>query len=171
MVVCSVQLTLRWSCRSDSCRLPDHAEYKRIIGRIRFGVCLYDYKRSALHGATIRRLGTIDGRSNSFGMISPTHSTLKVALERVNEYTQLKREPPEFIEPRPPTSWPSRGEIKCEDLVIRYAVGFNISSSTNPQLTYCPAWASERSSWAQLWHQSRWKGTPSSSSPRNSTNP
>ncbi|EDR07940.1 multidrug resistance-associated ABC transporter [Laccaria bicolor S238N-H82] len=44
-----------------------------------------------------------------------------VALERVHEYTQLKREPPEFIEPRPPTSWPSRGEIKCEDLVIRYA--------------------------------------------------
>ncbi|EKM77362.1 hypothetical protein AGABI1DRAFT_130448 [Agaricus bisporus var. burnettii JB137-S8] len=44
-----------------------------------------------------------------------------VALERVKEYSELKREPPEFIEPRPPASWPSRGAIKCEDLVIRYA--------------------------------------------------
>ncbi|KAF8955330.1 multidrug resistance-associated ABC transporter [Flammula alnicola] len=44
-----------------------------------------------------------------------------VALERVKEYTDLKREPPEYVEPRPPASWPSQGAIKCEDLVIRYA--------------------------------------------------
>ncbi|KAF5371802.1 hypothetical protein D9758_003453 [Tetrapyrgos nigripes] len=44
-----------------------------------------------------------------------------VALERVKEYSELKREPPEFIEPRPPASWPTKGAIKCEDLVIRYA--------------------------------------------------
>ncbi|KAK7463002.1 hypothetical protein VKT23_007584 [Stygiomarasmius scandens] len=44
-----------------------------------------------------------------------------VALERVKEYSELKREAPEFIEPRPPASWPSKGSIKCEDLVIRYA--------------------------------------------------
>ncbi|PPQ81930.1 hypothetical protein CVT25_013778 [Psilocybe cyanescens] len=44
-----------------------------------------------------------------------------VALERVKEYTDLKREPPEYVEPRPPATWPSRGAIKCEDLVIRYA--------------------------------------------------
>ncbi|ETW77907.1 ABC transporter [Heterobasidion irregulare TC 32-1] len=44
-----------------------------------------------------------------------------VALERVKEYSELKREPPEFIEPRPPASWPSKGEIDCEGLVIRYA--------------------------------------------------
>ncbi|KJA25547.1 hypothetical protein HYPSUDRAFT_37542 [Hypholoma sublateritium FD-334 SS-4] len=44
-----------------------------------------------------------------------------VALERVKEYTDLKREPPEYVEPRPPASWPSEGAIRCEDLVIRYA--------------------------------------------------
>ncbi|KAF9450615.1 P-loop containing nucleoside triphosphate hydrolase protein [Macrolepiota fuliginosa MF-IS2] len=44
-----------------------------------------------------------------------------VALERVKEYSELKREPPEFVEPRPPASWPSQGAIRCEDLVIRYA--------------------------------------------------
>ena len=50
--------------------------------------------------------------------------SVQVALERVKEYTEVKREPPEFIEPRPSLSWPSSGAIKCEDLVIRYAVGF-----------------------------------------------
>ncbi|KDQ53279.1 hypothetical protein JAAARDRAFT_72568 [Jaapia argillacea MUCL 33604] len=44
-----------------------------------------------------------------------------VALERVKEYSELQREPPEFIEPRPPAAWPSSGKITCEDLVIRYA--------------------------------------------------
>lgn len=49
-----------------------------------------------------------------------------MAVERIKEFTDVPREPPEFIEPRPPTSWPSKGEIKCEDLVIRYAVGVSI---------------------------------------------
>ncbi|KAI0251186.1 multidrug resistance-associated ABC transporter [Lactifluus subvellereus] len=44
-----------------------------------------------------------------------------VALERVKEYSELQVEPPEFVEPRPPASWPSKGEIVCENLVIRYA--------------------------------------------------
>ncbi|OAX35090.1 P-loop containing nucleoside triphosphate hydrolase protein [Rhizopogon vinicolor AM-OR11-026] len=44
-----------------------------------------------------------------------------VALERVKEYSELKREPAEYIEPRPPASWPEHGVIKCENLVIRYA--------------------------------------------------
>ena len=43
-------------------------------------------------------------------------------MERVKEFSELPREPPEFIEPRPKASWPENGEIKCEDLVIRYAV-------------------------------------------------
>ncbi|KAI0355834.1 multidrug resistance-associated ABC transporter [Trametes cingulata] len=44
-----------------------------------------------------------------------------VAVERVKEFSELPREPPEFIEPRPPASWPTSGAIKCENLVIRYA--------------------------------------------------
>ncbi|KAF7983210.1 hypothetical protein HWV62_23484 [Athelia sp. TMB] len=46
-----------------------------------------------------------------------------VAVERVKEYTELVREPPEFIEPRPAPSWPQNGAIKCENLIIRYACG------------------------------------------------
>ncbi|GJE85249.1 multidrug resistance-associated ABC transporter [Phanerochaete sordida] len=44
-----------------------------------------------------------------------------VAVERIKEYTEVKREPPEFLEPRPAASWPEKGEIKVEDLVIKYA--------------------------------------------------
>ncbi|THH26392.1 hypothetical protein EUX98_g7797 [Antrodiella citrinella] len=44
-----------------------------------------------------------------------------VAVERIKEFSEIKREPAEFIEPRPPASWPASGAIKCEDLVIRYA--------------------------------------------------
>ncbi|KAJ7638358.1 multidrug resistance-associated ABC transporter [Roridomyces roridus] len=44
-----------------------------------------------------------------------------VALERVNEYCEIDQEPPEFMEPRPPPSWPSAGAIQCQDLVVRYA--------------------------------------------------
>lgn len=45
-----------------------------------------------------------------------------VAVERVKEYSELVREAPEFVEPRPPPSWPSEGRIECENLVIKYAV-------------------------------------------------
>lgn len=44
-----------------------------------------------------------------------------VAVERVKEFSELEQEPPEFIEPRPPASWPSSGAIEVEDLSIRYA--------------------------------------------------
>jgi len=44
-----------------------------------------------------------------------------VALERIKEYSELQTEPPEFVEPRPPALWPSKGEIVCQNLVIRYA--------------------------------------------------
>ncbi|KAH9036170.1 ATP-binding cassette transporter [Lactarius pseudohatsudake] len=60
-----------------------------------------------------------------------------VALERVKEYSDLEVEPPEFVEPRPPVSWPSNGEIECENLVIRYApelpdVLHNLNFSVKP---------------------------------------
>ncbi|KAF7308067.1 Multidrug resistance-associated ABC transporter protein [Mycena kentingensis (nom. inval.)] len=44
-----------------------------------------------------------------------------VGLERVKEYSELPREPPEVIEPRPGREWPREGAVKCENLVVRYA--------------------------------------------------
>lgn len=44
-----------------------------------------------------------------------------VAVERVKEYTELVREAPEFVEPRPAASWPADGSVTCKGLVIRYA--------------------------------------------------
>ncbi|KAJ6516269.1 multidrug resistance-associated ABC transporter [Mycena sanguinolenta] len=46
-----------------------------------------------------------------------------VSVERVNEYCEIAQEPPEFMDPRPPASWPEAGAIQCQDLVIRYAPG------------------------------------------------
>ncbi|KAJ7589555.1 multidrug resistance-associated ABC transporter [Mycena floridula] len=44
-----------------------------------------------------------------------------VAVERVKEYSEIPKEGAEFVEPRPPKSWPSMGAISCSNLVIRYA--------------------------------------------------
>ncbi|KAG8808267.1 hypothetical protein FRC17_004027, partial [Serendipita sp. 399] len=44
-----------------------------------------------------------------------------VAVERVKEFSELEQEPPEFVEPRPPASWPSSGSIEVENLSVRYA--------------------------------------------------
>ncbi|CAK9783969.1 P-loop containing nucleoside triphosphate hydrolase protein [Cutaneotrichosporon oleaginosum] len=44
-----------------------------------------------------------------------------VALERIKEYSEVAQEAPEFVEPRPPASWPAEGAISVDSLVIRYA--------------------------------------------------
>ncbi|KAG8989939.1 hypothetical protein FRB93_003401 [Tulasnella sp. JGI-2019a] len=44
-----------------------------------------------------------------------------VAMERVKEFSELPQESAEFIEPRPPASWPHEGAIQVENLVIKYA--------------------------------------------------
>jgi len=43
-------------------------------------------------------------------------------VERVKEFSELAQEPAEFLEPRPPASWPSSGAIEVDHLSIRYAV-------------------------------------------------
>lgn len=55
-------------------------------------------------------------------------------MERVKEYIELPQEPPEFIEPRPPASWPTEGAIKCENLDIRYAV--SVVDTASPWTMY-----------------------------------
>lgn len=44
-----------------------------------------------------------------------------VALERINEFSTIAQEAPEFVEPRPSASWPEKGDISVENLTIRYA--------------------------------------------------
>ena len=43
-------------------------------------------------------------------------------MERIKEYTDIKREAAEYIEPRPNSSWPARGAIRVEELAASYAV-------------------------------------------------
>ena len=61
----------------------------------------------------------------------------QVALERVKEYSELNQEALEFTEPRPFPDWPSAGSIKCENLVIRYAVGSAFSRKYSEWGTDC----------------------------------
>jgi hypothetical protein len=51
-------------------------------------------------------------------------------------YTELKKEAPEFIDPRPPASWPHEGVISVEKLAIRYAVGPFLRWDWERTLTY-----------------------------------
>lgn len=53
-----------------------------------------------------------------------------VALERIKEYSELPREPPEFMEPRPPKEWPQEGRIEVKDLAIRYAVSTSLKQAS-----------------------------------------
>jgi len=43
-----------------------------------------------------------------------------VSVERVVQYTKLPQEEEDFVEPRPPISWPDQGSIEFKDLQIRY---------------------------------------------------
>jgi ABC-type multidrug transport system fused ATPase/permease subunit len=53
-----------------------------------------------------------------------------VALERIKEYSEIEKEPAEFVEPRPAASWPHAGTISVEKLVIRYAVSAILTGGT-----------------------------------------
>ncbi|CAI2178694.1 732_t:CDS:10 [Funneliformis geosporum] len=43
------------------------------------------------------------------------------SIERVCEFMEINQEAAEIIEPRPPASWPYDGNIRVENLLIRYA--------------------------------------------------
>ncbi|KAL5499194.1 hypothetical protein ACEPAH_1712 [Sanghuangporus vaninii] len=63
----------------------------------------------------------IDASLAGYTLVFATTVTQDVAVERVKEYSDLIKEGPEFIEPRPPASWPSKGSVECKGLTIRYA--------------------------------------------------
>ncbi|GAA6021159.1 hypothetical protein JCM10207_008338 [Rhodosporidiobolus poonsookiae] len=44
-----------------------------------------------------------------------------VGVERVKEFSELKQEAPEIVEPRPPAVWPHAGAIEVRELNIKYA--------------------------------------------------
>ena len=43
-----------------------------------------------------------------------------MAVERVKEYSELPKEGPEFIEPRPPAAWPTEGNFKKDSELSGY---------------------------------------------------
>ena len=49
-----------------------------------------------------------------------------VSVERIKEYTEMKREAPPFMDYRPPLGWPSDGKITFSDVQIRYRDGLDL---------------------------------------------
>ncbi|KAF8178262.1 multidrug resistance-associated ABC transporter [Pholiota molesta] len=85
-------------------------------------ICLVSPNVSAsLAGFVLTFVSTID--QDLLGMVRRFIGLEQalVALERIKDYTEIEREPAEFIEPRPSALWPSEGSIKCENLTVRYA--------------------------------------------------
>lgn len=56
---------------------------------------------------------------------------MQVAIERIKEYSDLVREPPEFVDPRPATNWPNEGSVNVKALSIRYAVRTRVYTLSN----------------------------------------
>ncbi|KAH9976210.1 ATP-binding cassette transporter [Lactifluus volemus] len=88
-----------------------------IVGLAAFVTILTPSIDAALAGFILAFASTVTNDVQQFVSLEQS----MVALERIKEYSELQVEAPEFVEPRPPASWPTKGEIVCEDLVIRYA--------------------------------------------------
>jgi hypothetical protein len=56
------------------------------------------------------------------GSKSEVFGTYSDIVSHYFRYSELEREAPEFVEPRPAAAWPNAGAITVEKLEIRYAV-------------------------------------------------
>ena len=62
-----------------------------------------------IHGKALCWIGTIYGKHRSAALNCRFSCLCQVAVERVKEYSELPKEGPEFVEPRPPEFWPVEG--------------------------------------------------------------
>ena len=56
-----------------------------------------------------------------------------VAVERVKEFSELQQEPPEYVEPRPPASWPVRLS-RYPWLVVRLRILFRLLAPSRSKI-------------------------------------
>ncbi|KAJ9112544.1 hypothetical protein QFC19_000559 [Naganishia cerealis] len=84
-------------------------------------VCLVTGASAASTGFALSFAGTVSGDLLFVVRRFVSLEQSMVAMERIVEYSELPQEGPEFVEPRPPASWPSQGAIDVSKLVIRYA--------------------------------------------------
>lgn len=156
MALNAFQFVVQRNCRGHRSCCSDYTKHQRLPCWLCAYICFHDYIWSSIHGSTFRWPWTINGEADQT-KYEHFLTSVQVALERVKEYSELTREPPEFMEPRPPASWPSSGAISCEDLIIRYAVRLVISlipSANCDQIARIAGCIAQ----AKLQHFTWWKG-------------
>jgi ABC-type multidrug transport system fused ATPase/permease subunit len=84
-------------------------------------VCLVSGVSAASAGFALSFAGTVSGDLLFVVRRFVSLEQSMVAMERIVEYSELPLEAAEYMEPRPPASWPSEGAIDVSELVIRYA--------------------------------------------------
>lgn len=84
-------------------------------------VCLISGASAASTGFALSFAGTVSGDLLFVVRRFVALEQSMVSIERIVETTELPVEAPEYIEPRPPASWPSQGALEVEKLVIKYA--------------------------------------------------
>lgn len=84
-------------------------------------VCLVSGASAASTGFALSFAGTVSGDLLFVVRRFVSLEQSMVSIERIVEMIELPVEAPEFVEPRPPASWPLEGVIEVEKLVIRYA--------------------------------------------------
>jgi ABC-type multidrug transport system fused ATPase/permease subunit len=95
-------------------RLCSGSVFPELLARLRSADHSYPFHRSAFANSVSHNCQFVVRRWTS------TVQSM-VAVERVKAYSELPLEAAEFVEPRPPASWPTSGQIDVEDLEIKYA--------------------------------------------------
>ncbi|KAK9963932.1 hypothetical protein ABG768_005147 [Culter alburnus] len=85
-----------------------------------FAVISRDSLNSGLVGLSISYALNVTQTLNWLVRMTSELETNIVAVERVNEYTEIKNEAPWVTSNRPPDDWPSAGNIRFENYKVRY---------------------------------------------------
>ncbi|CAF1022216.1 unnamed protein product, partial [Didymodactylos carnosus] len=115
-------VTNRWL----SLRLETIASLLTLLTSL-FAVLMRNKLSAGTVGLTITYAMQIAQSLNLIVRMTSDIETNIVSVERINEYSQLEREAPwEILDTKPPSNWPSNGEIQFVHLSTRYRDGLEL---------------------------------------------
>jgi ABC-type multidrug transport system fused ATPase/permease subunit len=88
-----------------------------------FAVLMRDHLAAGIAGLTITYAMQITQSLNWLVRMTSDIETNIVSVERINEYAKLKSEAPwEIPEKKPPTNWPTNGQIQYRIILVFYLI-------------------------------------------------